>query len=169
MPADVPLRFHPNCPFERGRRLPCLLALYQDVESNEPAGIHRIALTPDVFAGGQVQRRSLGRWPRPRAIKLWPAGPQLFVGEGIETVLAAATRLQYRGGPMRPAWAAGSRAGFAKLPGISGVDRLIMNGEGQAAAARCAERWSRAGRGVVKLLPKRPGADFNDIVKEKAA
>jgi hypothetical protein len=133
-------------------RRACLLALYRDVESDAPAGIHRIALTPDVFAGGKVQRRMLGSWSRPRAVKLWRAGSQLVVGESIETALAAAS----------------------KLPTVPGVERLLIlvdhdrNGEGQAAAARCAERWSRAGRTVVKLLSKRTGSDFNDIAKEKA-
>jgi hypothetical protein len=66
------------------------------VLTDEPAGIHRIALTDDVLcAGGKVQRRTLGCWPTPRAIKFWLAADQLFLGEGIETVLAAATRLRY--------------------------------------------------------------------------
>ena len=100
---------------------------------------------------------------------------QLFVGEGLETVLAAATRLQYRDAPMQPAWAAISRGGLVKLPLIDGIERLVilvdhdLNGEGQAAAAQCAQRWSRAGRTVAKLIPKRPGSDFNDLVTEKAA
>ena len=110
------LRFHPRCPFGPGVRLPCLIALYRDVVSDAPAGIHRIALTPDVFAGGKVQRLTLGSWPTPRAFKLWPATDQLFLGEGIETVLAAATRLHYRGAPMRPAWAAGSSGNIRTFP-----------------------------------------------------
>jgi hypothetical protein len=116
----------------------------------------------------------LGRWPRPRAIKLWPATDRLYWGEGIETVGAAATRVMHRGAPMQPAWAAGSSGNLAKLPIIPGVERLIilvdndLNGAGQAAATRCVERWSRAGHTVIKLTPKRPGADFNDIAKEKA-
>jgi Toprim domain len=176
LPPEAPLRFHQHCVFGPGLRLPCLLALYRDVESDAPAGIHRVALTPEVLAGGKVERRTLGSWPAPRAIKLWPASdPQLFIGEGLETSLAAATRLQYRGAPMRPAWAAGSRTGLSKLPVLSGIERLVVlvdhdiNGQGQAAAARCAERWSRAGRTVARLTPRRAGADFNDIVKEKAA
>ena len=79
--------------FGPGRYVPALLALYQDVETDASAGIHRIKLTPDVFAGAKVERLSLGRWPTPRAIKLWPMdGNRLFVGEGLETVLAAALR-----------------------------------------------------------------------------
>jgi len=172
LPAEVPLRFHPNCPFERGHRLPCLLALYQDVESDEPAGIHRIALPPDVFAGAKVERRSLGRWPRPRAIKLWPPAPVLYLGEGIETVLAAATRLPYRdGAPMRPAWAAGSTNGISKFSVLPNVNelRLLLDHdyEGEACATPCRERWQAAGRTVLRLRPPRPGHDFNDVVLEK--
>jgi hypothetical protein len=56
------------------------------------------------------------------------------------------------------------------LPLVPGVERLLIlvdhdvNGEGQRATARCTERWSRAGRGVIQLKPKRPGDDFNDVV-----
>jgi Toprim domain len=175
LPDSAPLRFHPRCPFGPGKVLPCLIACYQDIATDEFAGIHRIALTPEIFAGGKVQRRTLGSWPAPRAIKLWPATDRLYLGEGIETVLAAATRLQHRGAPMHPAWAAGSNGGLVKLPVIPGVERLMilvdhdLNGAGQVAATRCAERWSRAGHTAVKLVPKRPGADFNDIVLETVA
>jgi hypothetical protein len=155
-----------------GRRLPCLIALYQDVESGEPAGIHRIALTPEVMAGGEVERRSLGRWPKPRAIKLWPAAAILYLGEGIETVLAAATRLPYRDGTlMRPAWAAVSTGGISKFPVLPDVQELRLlldhDAEGEACAVPCRERWEAAGRKVTRLRPPRPGYDFNDVVLEK--
>jgi hypothetical protein len=172
LPANVPLRFHPRCIFGMGRRLPCLIALYQDVESGEPAGIHRIALTPEVMAGGEVERRSLGRWPKPRAIKLWPAATILYLGEGIETVLAAATRLPYRDGTlMRPAWAAVSTGGISKFPVLPDVQELRLlldhDAEGEACAVPCRERWEAAGRKVTRLRPPRPGYDFNDVVLEK--
>jgi hypothetical protein len=78
LPADVPLRFHPRCTFGAGQRLPCLLALYQDVESDEPAGIHRIALTPEVLAGGEVERRSLDAG-RDRALSSCGRRPRSFI------------------------------------------------------------------------------------------
>ena len=141
LPAgDHALRFHPQCPFGL-ETLPCLIAQYRDVLTDEFAGIHRIALTKDVFAGAKVQRRTLGSWPTPRAIKLWPATDQLFLGEGIETVLAAAT-LPYRGAPMRPAWAAGSGDNIRKFPPLPGVSKLILlvdhdaNGNGMKYARR---------------------------------
>jgi hypothetical protein len=161
---DDVLRFHPRCPFGPGVRHPCLIALLRDVATDMPTGIHRIALRPDA---NKIDRRMLGRGG---AVKLWPAEALLIVGEGIETTLAAATRISYRGAPLRPAWAAVSCGALGKLPLVPGVERLIVlvdhddNGSGPAAAARCAERWRRAGRTVVRLIPKRPGADFNDII-----
>jgi hypothetical protein len=150
-------------------RLPCLIALYRDVKTDTPAGIHRIALTEGVlFAGDKVQRLTLGSWPRPRAIKLWPATDQLFLGEGIETVLAAATRLSYRDAPMRPAWAAGSSINISKFPVLPGVQELVLlvdhDPGGVKCTADCRLTWRTAGRKVTRLKPDRPGTDFNDLV-----
>ena len=93
-----------------------------------------------------------------------------MIGEGLETTLAAATRLTYRGEPLRPAWAALSDGGMERFPVIDGVERLILladndhNGAGQIAAEACKRRWLEAGRRVALLMPDRPGTDFNDIV-----
>jgi hypothetical protein len=96
--ASIPgeaLRFLPNCPFGPDARYSSLLALFRDVETDAFAGIHRIALTSD---GEKVDRRMLGSCPSPRAIKLWPAaGAGLVIGEGVETVLAAAIHQKHRG------------------------------------------------------------------------
>jgi hypothetical protein len=168
------LRFHPKCIFGPGTRLPCLLGLFRDAETEAPAGIHRIALTPEVLAGGKVERRMLGRWPAPRAIKLWPAESSLVIGEGIETVLAAASHLQHRGALLRPAWAIGSSKGIARFPLIAGIKQLTIlvdndaNGVGPSNAKECAKRWTAAGRAVVLLTPQQSGADFNDLVTGSA-
>jgi hypothetical protein len=158
------LRFHPCCPFGPGTCHPCLIALMREALTDTPTGIQRIALTPDAQ---KIDRRMLGRTG---AVKLWPAGAQLVAGEGLETVLAAASRVPYRGEPLRPAWAMLSAGALGKLPVLPGVKRLIIlvdhdeNGEGQAAATRCMERWTRAGRTVVRLLPRGVGSDFNDLI-----
>jgi DNA polymerase len=158
------LRFHPCCPFGPGTCHPCLLALMHEALTDTPTGIQRIALTSD---GKKIDRRMLGRTG---AVKLWPAGAQLVAGEGLETVLAAASRVPYRGEPLRPAWAMLAAGALGKLPVLPGVKRLIIlvdhdeNGEGQAAATLCMERWTRAGRTVVRLLPRRVGSDFNDLI-----
>jgi DNA polymerase len=164
LPADIDaaLRFHPRCPFGPGNRHPCLLALLRDAITDQPIGIQRIALTPKAC---KIERRMLGQ---SGTVKLWPAGPQLVVGEGIETVLAAATRVTYHGAPLLPAWSAVSTSLLEKFPVLAGVERLIIlvdhDPAGKTAAACCTERWNRAGRTVVRLTPKRTGADFNDIV-----
>jgi hypothetical protein len=165
LPADVDqvLRFYPRCPFGPRVYHPCLLALLRDVRTDAPTGIHRIALTPNAQ---KIDRRTLGR---PGVAKLWPAGSQLVAGEGVETVLAAATRIPYRGEPLRPAWSAVSADRLGNLPVLPGVERLILlvdhDDAGRSAAACCAERWTRAGRTVIRLTPKRAGADFNDLVR----
>jgi DNA polymerase len=166
LPDDVnaTLRFHPHCPFD-GRTVPALVALFRDVVSNEPAGIHRIALPPEVFAGAKVERKSLGCWPSPRAIKLWPATDRLFLGEGIETVLAAATVFN-----MRPAWAAGNTSNIAKFPVLRRVKLVLLVDNDQAgrkAANACRHRFQAAGRELRRLLPRQPGADFNDLILER--
>ena len=98
----------------------------------------------------------LGRWPTP-ARSSCGRRPAIDsdVGEGIET---DARRGDAPAIPRRadaPAWSAVSTGGLGKLPPIPGVERLMilvdhdLNGAGQAAAARCAERWSRAGRSAI--------------------
>jgi hypothetical protein len=169
LPEDInrSLRFHPHCVFGPGTHLPCLIALMRDSLTDEPVGIQRVALEHQDGKIKKIERRMLGR---AGFVKLWPAGAQLVVGEGLETVLAAATRIPYAGAPLTPAWAALSSQKLSTLPVISGVERLLLlvdhdhNGDGQQAAARCAERWTRAGRRVIQLKPKRPGDDFNDVV-----
>jgi DNA polymerase len=169
LPADInaALRFHARCPFGPGTRHPCLLALLRDAATDSITGIHRIALTADAR---KIERRMLGRTG---AVKLWPAGPQLVVGEGIETVLAAATRIRHRGASLQPAWSMVSSHALGRLPVIPGVERLIIlvdhDEAGLTASGTCMDRWIRAGRGVIRLKPKRAGADFNDLVMESAA
>ena len=158
------LRFHPECPFN-GAAHPCLIALFRDVATDAPAGIHRIALTAEAQ---KIDRMMLGRWPTPRAVKLWPAKRSLVVGEGIETVLAAATRIK-----LRPAWALCSAGGVERLPIIDGVERLVIlvdrdeNGKGETSAAACARTWFQAGRHVIRLRPRVMGTDFNDVIRAR--
>jgi hypothetical protein len=91
LPEDIhrSLRFHPNCVFGFSAQ-PCLIALMRDPLTDAPVGIQRIGLE---LSGGRVEkieRRMLGR---AGVVKLYAAGKHLVVGEGIETTLAAATRI----------------------------------------------------------------------------
>jgi DNA polymerase len=169
LPADIhrSLRFHPACIFGPGTHRPCLIALMRDPLSDEPLGIQRIALEDRGGKINKLDRRMLGH---AGVVKIWPAGPQLVVGEGLETVLAAATRIPYQGAPLVPAWAALSSKKLATLPVIPNVARLVLlidndrNQEGQQAAAQVTAYWRAQGRTVVPLMPPQPGTDFNDLI-----
>jgi hypothetical protein len=172
LPPDIhrALRFHPNCVFGPGTHLPCLIALMRDPITDEPIGIQRIALELRDGKVEKVDRRMLGR---AGVVKIWPAGSTLVAGEGLETVLAAATRIPFADGTLIPAWATLSSGGLKALPPIPGVQRLVLlvdndsNQEGQNAATYAANFWRRAGREVVELMPQIPDTDFNDLVLQE--
>jgi Toprim domain/CHC2 zinc finger/DNA polymerase family A len=164
---DEALRFHPRCSFGPGMRHPCMLALMRNAVTDVPVGVQRIAFTADA---NKIDRRMLGNHG---VVKLWPAGKELIIGEGLETVLAAASRVPYDDKPLQPAWAALSANMLGGFPVLNGVERLIIlvdhDEAGLTAAATCEERWTRAGRTVVQLTPDRPGEDFNDLVLQELA
>jgi hypothetical protein len=149
----------------------CLVALWTDTIRAEPRAIHRRAITPD--------GKNLGHWRALGAtsgcvIRLWPddeVSHGLVLGEGVETVLAAATRIMHRGTLLQPAWAAGDARHISTFPALSGVEALTLlvdadeNGIGQCSAAECAHRWTAAGREVIRLTPRLVGADFNDLIE----
>lgn len=164
------LRFHPDCPWRDERRM-CLVALWTETISGEARAIHRRPITPD--------GENLAHW---RAwgpttgcvIRLWPddeVSQDLVLGEGVETVLAAATRIAHRGTLLQPAWAAGDAGHIGAFPALSGVEALTLlvdadeNGIGQCRAAECARRWTAVGRQVIRLTPRVVGADFNDLIE----
>jgi hypothetical protein len=147
-----------------------LVALWTDVVTAAPRAIHRRPISPD---GAAVAHwRGLG----PTAgcvIRLWPneeVNQGLVLGEGVETVLAAATRVQHKATLLQPAWAAGDAGHVACFPVLPGIDSLTLlvdndpSGTGQRAAADCAHTWTIAGREVVRLTPRVVSADFNDIL-----
>lgn len=162
---DVPegaLRWHPQCRWDLGTK-PCIVARYTDAITGEPRGIWRRPITGE-------KPKTLGPMGG-CVIRLWPEiGQQLVIGEGVETVLAAATRITHRGAPLRPTWAAGSAGniqGFPVLRGVSVLKILVDNdvsGTGQRVAIECTNRWTAAGKTVFRLIPKKVGADFNDLV-----
>jgi len=163
------LRFHPRCVFGARAYHPCLIALMRDPITAVPAGIHRIGLAIENGAVVKLDRMAFGDMG---VVMLWPmnGSGQLVVGEGIETVLAAATRISFKNTPLTPAWSAVARGGIGRLPVLPRVERLILlvdhdeNGEGQKAVAHCRQTWIAAGRTVAALVPKQAGWDFNDVV-----
>ena len=167
--AAACLRFHPRCPFGPATRHPCLIALRRDVVSDEPVSIHRIALTPDAQ---KIERRMLGRGG---VVKLYPAGDRLIVGEGIETTLAAATRISRWGSLLQPAWSAVDAGRLGSLPLIpassawSSWSIMISTEPGKRRHCDAPSAGREPAASVVRLTPKRPGFDFNDLVLEMAS
>jgi DNA polymerase len=164
------LRFHPRCVFGARAVHPCIVALMRDPVTAIPVGIHRIGLAVENGAVVKLDRMALGRMG---VVMFWPnisLPGRLVIGEGIETVLAAATRISYENAPLIPAWSAVARGGLGRFPVLPNVTRLILlvdhdeNGEGQRAAEQCRRVWKAAGRITVPLIPKHKGWDFNDVV-----
>jgi hypothetical protein len=180
LPPDVHdvLRFHRRCVFGKDKQSGewtfhgCILALYRDIISNEPTGVHRIALD---LEGKLIGRRGLGR-KQGSAVKLWDdaaVGTGLVVGEGVETCLGAALHVEHKGTLLQPAWSVLDRVNLARFPIISGIEHLTIladadeKGDGQLAARTCAKRWAEAGRHARVLIPDKLGEDFNDIARRR--
>jgi hypothetical protein len=162
---DESLGFHSSCPFS-GERLPCMVALVRNIETDEPQAVHRTAL-------------KLG--PRPACISRLSLGPVaggalklsldgevttgLLIGEGIETVLSASQKFKFR-----PAWSVLSRSGIAKFPALLGVECVTVavdndeSGDGQRDAAQLVDRLTAEGVEVVTMQTNLH-KDFNDLVR----
>jgi Toprim domain len=168
------LRWHPSCPWsEGGTRRGCLVALWTDAITGEPRAIHR---RPIGAAGEKVDGwKALGP-TKGCLIRLSPdetVTTSLVIGEGVETTLAAATRVQHRATLLTPAWASGDAGHLEELPALPGIESLTIlvdhdeNGRGQRAAAECARRWLAAGCEVTQLIPRIARKDFADPVGDR--
>jgi hypothetical protein len=176
---DDVLRYHPHCPFGE-ERLPAMLALIRNIETNAPQGIQRVAIEYDKADGTikikGVRRMVLGSW-RGGAIKLSDDAEittALGVGEGIESTAWLRRHPDF---PTLPLWALIADRGIEDFPVLPGVDSLAIAVDhdnldpntgrrpGQDAAAACSERWTSAGRDVFRVISKTPGEDLNDLAQ----
>jgi hypothetical protein len=162
---DQSLGFHPSCPFGQQQRLPCMLALVRNIQTDEPQAIHRTALKlgprPD-----RLKRLSWGPVAG-GAIKLSLYGDVttgLLIGEGIETTLSASLALSFR-----PCWSVISKSGIESFPVLSGLEAVTVavdrdrDGAGQKAADKCIKRLTDAGVEVTTTHSP-VGKDFNDLL-----
>jgi Toprim domain/CHC2 zinc finger len=162
VPDHGGLRWHSACPWEGGTK-PCVVGRYTTSVGNEQRGIWRRPIDGS-------KPKALG----PTAscvIRLWPdeaVEHGLVLGEGIETTLAAATRIEHRGTLLQPAWAAGSAGNMANFPVLSEIEALTIlvdnDAAGERAADQCRTRWKAAGCEVTLLKPNISNTDFNDVV-----
>ena len=162
--ADSPaLRFSWNCRHPAGFALPAMLALVWDA-SGAPRAMHRTFLNPDGSgkASADPPRAALGPFFG-GAVRLHPCAPEIVIGEGIETSLAAGLLL---GLPAWSAIAAGNLASALILPPEVRAVTIAADrdGPGEEAAERAAARWRAEGRTVHIATPDGLGDDFNDIL-----
>jgi Toprim domain len=162
---DESLGFHPACPFGN-ERLPCMVALVRNIESDEPQGVHRTALTAGPLPE-RIDRLSLGPVAG-GAVKLSLDGDVthgLLIGEGIETVLSASLRFKFR-----PCWSVLSRSGIARFPILAGIECVTIavdnddSGDGQRDAAVLVERLTEAGVRAITTQTNL-AKDFNDSLR----
>jgi len=175
LPADAGrmLRYHPACPFG-SERLPAMVALIRNAQTDEAQGVHRTALTlaGERARGADGAKRAkmmLGK-AAGGAVKLSAdclVESGLGLAEGVETGLAALQRA-----PWLPTWAALSAGGVAGFPVLRGIERLVIYADndrkpdgrnpGLEAARACARRWAAAGRSAT-VEYVRGGGDFADV------
>lgn len=164
----LPLRFLPEAKHPCGRRLPAMLALLTDA-AGRTCAVHRTFLAPGGAGKADVEpvRMTLGP-VRGAAVRLHQPGAWLVVAEGIETALAASVLLR------APAWAAVSAGNMADALALPEMVREVIvaadnDAPGLAAARRAVARFRAEGRTVRLAVPDRSGADFNDLLRERAS
>jgi putative DNA primase/helicase len=160
LPTDIArdvIRFHGSLYVDPQTRLPGMVCLLRNIESNEPCGIHRTFLSRET--GQKVDRKMFGI-AKGAAIK-FDAEPThtLTIGEGIETVLSA------RAAGYAPAWALGSSGAVRFFPVLPNLTEVTILEENDPTSRRdvkaCASRYLKARR-PVNVLTSRVGSDIND-------
>jgi hypothetical protein len=130
--------------------------------------VHRIFLDP-LGSDKALAKMRLGGCDEPICVRLFPdedVGHGLALAEGVESALAAAKLYT-------PIWSTIDAGGMSRFPVLEGVESITIYADhddaGIRAADACADRWRHAHRGVTSIAPKRPGADVNDVIREREA
>lgn len=89
-----------------------------------------------------------------------------MIGEGIETAASAGLLIGL------PAWAAISAGNMARTMALpAAVASVVIAADHDAPGKRSADearaRWNADGLHIRIIAPNRPGADFNDVLREK--
>jgi hypothetical protein len=65
-------------------------------------------------------------------------------------------------------WALGDAGELGRFPVLAAAESITIltdnDGAGEGAAMICSGHWTDAARGVLRLVPRRPGADINDLL-----
>jgi putative DNA primase/helicase len=137
-----------------------VVALYRDIHTDEPCGIHRTLLDRH---GRKIGRKMLGR-AKCAAVKLDGATDVVLglnIGEGIETGLTA------RQEGFQPTWVLGSAGAIAVFPALAGLEAITIfaehddSGANRRACDACAARYVAAGCEALVIDPR--AGDLNDV------
>jgi hypothetical protein len=167
--AGEAIRFHPRCKFGL-HRVPCMVALVRNIETNKPQAIHRTALD---LAGNKIEIDGMDRMGlgpvHGGAVKLSPEVTTCVgLAEGIESALSMRSVPQFGASPV---WSLLSAAGIKAFPVLSGIETIWIavdhdkSSTGQRAAMACSARWTAAGREVFRIIPNQLGDDLNDLAR----
>lgn len=169
-PPQSGLRYHPRTPLGRGALAvfrPALLAAVRD-ESGLVA-VHRtfLDLDPPRLARIAAPRRALGRLGRGAVRLCAPEDGVLGLAEGIETALAATLLIG------TPCWAAlgNERLGTIAIPPAVKRVTLFLDNDlpGHRGGKLARTALERRGFEVEARLPAASGADWNDLLLDRAA
>jgi hypothetical protein len=161
------LRFHPTCFYRANdaaprEARPALIAAVTDLKGRI-TGVERTWLDPSGSGKAAIPmpRRALGSLLG-NGVRFGGAGKALLVGEGLETVLSLKSVM-----PTMPVVAALSASRLAGLALPSGLERLYVACDRDAAGWRALERISRLALAErFAVLPLRPAhGDFNDDLR----
>ena len=156
------LRFQADCAHPGGTRHPALVSAVRN-GAGAVVAVQRTYLASDGRkAALDPARATLGPvWGL--AVQLDQCGPELAIGEGMES--SASAGLIYS----LPAWAALSAGNLAALVLPLEVRRVLIavdhDKPGREAADKAKQRWLAEGRTVRLAMPDTPGTDLNDWVQ----
>jgi putative DNA primase/helicase len=173
--AQDVIRFHGACPFGRGAdgrtiRTAAMVALVRGIVSNVPQAIHRTAIdrAGNKIAVGGKDRMALGPTAG-GAVKITADEDVIYglgIAEGIETALSLQRLPEWCGSPVCSVL---NENGLKTFPLLASVETLVIavdhDPPGKAAAREVTKRWHEAGREVLLVEAKRPGADINDVIR----
>lgn len=160
------LRWHPSCPFGKGQRHGCMVALVRNIVTNEPQAIHRTAIDSNCR---KIDRKAFGPIGG-GAVKLTDnvdVSTVIAIGEGIETALSIPLLPMLGNMPVWSVLTAGGIATFPALPGIESVWIAADNdasGTGQKSARAAGARLYGHGIETIILTSNVAGSDLNDRV-----
>lgn len=167
--APVSIRHHPSLIYRHDdgtiTRHPAMIAKVQDADGHGCA-IHQTYLsTSGTKADVRCPKKIAGCLPPGAAVRLSAPGGSIGIAEGIETALSASAHFGI------PVWSAISANGLERWTPPDEIERVVifgdndLSGTGQAAAWNLAKRLIAAGIQAEVRIPKLPGQDWNDTLK----